>query len=56
MFYAFHSDQISKTDSNVGQFHYNMILPALKDFRGYVDVFAFDCQHPMLKNANEQVL
>lgn len=33
-----------------------MILPALKDFRGYVDVFAFDCQHPLLKNANEQVL
>ena len=29
-----------------GRVHYDIVLPSMKDLKGYVNFHAFDCQHP----------
>jgi hypothetical protein len=29
-----------------GRVHYDIVLPSMKDLKGYVNFHTFDCQHP----------
>lgn len=48
LFYVYHSDMLTKEDSTSYKVHNLMVLPALKEVKGYIDVYAFDCLHPLL--------
>ena len=35
-----------------GKVHYDIVLPSMKDLKGYVRFHVFDCQHPEMENSN----
>lgn len=47
LFYTFHSDDHQSGNSMSGRVHYDIVLPSMKDLKGYVRFHAFDCQHPL---------
>ena len=45
LFYVFHSEDHDGSSMG-GRVHYDIVLPSMKDLKGYVNFYAFDCQHP----------
>lgn len=44
--YVFNSDRLNGKAGE--RIHHEMVLPALREVKGYVKVFAFDCVHPTM--------
>jgi hypothetical protein len=47
--YTFHSAELA-SDSMNAVLHRTIILPVMQELKGYVNFFAFDCQHPAVLN------
>ena len=47
--YIMNSEKVAE-GSVVSQIHYGMILPVIKELRGLIQVYVFDCSHPLTSN------
>ena len=47
LLYTFHSEDLQSGNSISGRVHHEIVLPAIKDLKGYLNFYLFDCQHPL---------
>lgn len=44
-----HGDELSDNSSMNARVHKSVIVPVLKELRGYLKVYLWDCSHPKIK-------
>ena len=50
LLYTMHGDELSDNSSMNAKVHRSVIMPVLKELRGYLKVYIWDCNHPKIKN------
>lgn len=48
LLYTMHGDELSDNSSMNARVHRSVIMPVLKELRGYLRVYIWDCSHPKI--------
>ena len=49
LLYTMHGDELSDNSSMNSKVHRSVIMPVLKELKGYLRVYMWDCSHPKIK-------